>query len=158
MPNFSKMTVDALMTARGTIDKLLKKRVPGARKELEKRLIALSGYFGGDTRKGGGVMADGRSKLKGRKIKPKYRGKEGETWTGRGMMPRWLAAEVKRGAKIEDFAIGAGGRGRKGKKAAAKSGKKRPATKRAAPKRRKATKPARKSPVSAPQAEPTAAA
>jgi DNA-binding protein H-NS len=28
-----------------------------------------------------------------------------ETWAGRGAMPRWLAAEIKKGKKREDFAI-----------------------------------------------------
>jgi DNA-binding protein H-NS len=28
-----------------------------------------------------------------------------ETWTGRGKQPRWLAARVAAGAKVEDFAI-----------------------------------------------------
>ena len=139
MPNFSKMTVDALMAARETIDKLLKKRVPDARKELEKRLAALGDYFGGDSKQGGKAKVDGRSKLKGRKIKPKYRSKKGETWTGRGMKPRWLTAAIKSGAKLEDFAIG----NKRGKKASGKGAKKRAAAKRAAPKRKRAPKPVR---------------
>ena len=28
-----------------------------------------------------------------------------ETWTGRGRMPRWLAAKVKGGAKLDQFAL-----------------------------------------------------
>jgi len=28
-----------------------------------------------------------------------------ETWTGRGRKPNWLVAKVKKGAKLEDFAI-----------------------------------------------------
>lgn len=28
-----------------------------------------------------------------------------ETWTGRGRKPRWLAAKVKGGAKLEEFAL-----------------------------------------------------
>jgi DNA-binding protein H-NS len=154
MPNFSKMTVEALIAARDTIDKLLTKRVPGARKELEKRLSALTDYFGGDSRKGGKGKTDGRSKLKGRKVPPKYRSKIGETWTGRGMMPRWLTAAIKGGAKLDDFAIGASGRG---KKASGKVGKKRAAAKRVAPKRKKAPKPARETAAaSPPQDEATA--
>ena len=29
----------------------------------------------------------------------------GETWTGRGKQPRWLVAELEKGAKLEDFLI-----------------------------------------------------
>ena len=35
----------------------------------------------------------------------KYRGPNGETWSGRGLMPRWLAALVATGATKESFAI-----------------------------------------------------
>ena len=41
------------------------------------------------------------------KVAPKYRNpaKPSETWAGRGKPPRWMAAELKKGRKIEDFAI-----------------------------------------------------
>jgi DNA-binding protein H-NS len=40
------------------------------------------------------------------KVAAKYRNKAtGETWSGRGLKPKWLAAAIKGGAKIEDFAI-----------------------------------------------------
>jgi len=35
----------------------------------------------------------------------KFRGPNGETWSGRGLMPRWLAALVAQGRTKEDFAI-----------------------------------------------------
>ena len=35
----------------------------------------------------------------------KYRGPNGETWSGRGLLPRWLAALVAQGKAKEDFAI-----------------------------------------------------
>jgi DNA-binding protein H-NS len=59
--------------------------------------VALDGR-GGRTR---------RSALAGRKVRPKYRnpGKRSETWTGRGRMPRWMAALVKKGKKPNDFLI-----------------------------------------------------
>lgn len=41
----------------------------------------------------------------GAKVAAKYRGPNGETWSGRGLMPRWLAALVKQGRKKEDFAV-----------------------------------------------------
>ena len=42
----------------------------------------------------------------GRKVAPKYRNKEtGETWTGRGLQPKWIQAAVATGKKLEDFAI-----------------------------------------------------
>ncbi|OIN91270.1 MAG: nucleoid-structuring protein H-NS [Comamonadaceae bacterium CG1_02_60_18] len=35
----------------------------------------------------------------------KYRGPNGEAWSGRGLMPRWLAAEVAQGKTKESFAV-----------------------------------------------------
>lgn len=37
----------------------------------------------------------------------KFRGPNGETWSGRGLMPRWLSALVASGLKKESFAISA---------------------------------------------------
>ena len=38
-------------------------------------------------------------------VAAKYRGPNGETWSGRGLMPRWLAALVAQGRTKEEFAI-----------------------------------------------------
>ena len=46
------------------------------------------------------------SKRRGKKVPIKYRGpKRGDTWTGRGKPPRWLAAQIAEGKKREDFLI-----------------------------------------------------
>lgn len=41
------------------------------------------------------------------KVAPKYRNpaNTGETWTGRGKQPRWLAAHTGNGRKLEEFLI-----------------------------------------------------
>jgi DNA-binding protein H-NS len=42
----------------------------------------------------------------GRKVAPKYRNQAtGETWTGRGLQPKWVQAAVASGKKLEDFTI-----------------------------------------------------
>lgn len=38
-------------------------------------------------------------------VAAKYRGPAGETWSGRGLTPRWLAALVAQGKTKEDFAV-----------------------------------------------------
>ena len=38
-------------------------------------------------------------------VAAKYRGPNGETWSGRGLTPRWLAALLAQGKTKEDFAI-----------------------------------------------------
>lgn len=55
----------------------------------------------------GSARASRGSKLKGQKVKPKYRNpnKRSETWTGRGRTPLWMAALIKKGKKRDDFLI-----------------------------------------------------
>jgi DNA-binding protein H-NS len=46
-------------------------------------------------------------KRRTRKVAIKYRGpKRGQTWTGRGRTPRWMAALIAEGKKKEDFLLG----------------------------------------------------
>jgi DNA-binding protein H-NS len=51
-----------------------------------------------------GAKAAGKT---GRKVAPKYRNPANakETWTGRGRQPRWLAEQLKKGRKAEEFLI-----------------------------------------------------
>jgi DNA-binding protein H-NS len=45
-------------------------------------------------------------KPSGKKVAAKYRNKAtGETWSGRGLQPRWLKAALASGKKISDFAV-----------------------------------------------------
>jgi DNA-binding protein H-NS len=48
----------------------------------------------------------GKSSMKGKKVAPKFRNKAtGETWSGRGLKPRWLTAAIDAGKKLTDFAV-----------------------------------------------------
>ena len=38
-------------------------------------------------------------------LTPKFTGPNGESWTGRGLTPRWLTALIAQGHKKEDFAV-----------------------------------------------------
>ena len=44
-------------------------------------------------------------KTGGAAVAAKYRGPNGETWTGRGLTPRWLAGLIADGKTKEDFVI-----------------------------------------------------
>jgi DNA-binding protein H-NS len=95
------MTIDALVELKSRIDAVLASKVSGERRELESELARLTRY---DT-------SAGRAKLGGRgvrgKVAPKYRNLKNpsETWAGRGLKPRWLAAAIKAGRKLDDFSI-----------------------------------------------------
>lgn len=39
------------------------------------------------------------------KVAPKFKGPDGETWSGRGLMPRWLSTLVAQGRTKDEFAI-----------------------------------------------------
>ena len=45
-------------------------------------------------------------------VAPKYRNSENpaETWAGRGLKPRWLAAAIKAGKELDDFLIPSAGK------------------------------------------------
>jgi len=51
-------------------------------------------------------LFSGRS-TKGKTVAPKFMNPDNktETWTGRGRKPRWLTAQLAKGAKLDDFAI-----------------------------------------------------
>src|SRR5262245_36851700 len=95
--NLSGLNVEGLMNLRKRVDEMLVEHRVKIQKQLER--IAL---LGGERTALGGQR---RSALKGRKIKPKYRGPSGETWAGRGARPRWLEAAIKEGKKLENFLI-----------------------------------------------------
>lgn len=47
-----------------------------------------------------------RAATSGRKVAAKYRDPvSGQTWTGRGLKPKWLAAALEAGKHLSDFAV-----------------------------------------------------
>lgn len=47
-----------------------------------------------------------KSSAAGRKVAAKYRNAAtGESWSGRGLQPKWLRAALAEGKKLEDFAL-----------------------------------------------------
>jgi DNA-binding protein H-NS len=45
------------------------------------------------------------ARTEGQEGRPEYRGPSGELWSGRGLKPRWLVAQMKQGKKLESFAV-----------------------------------------------------
>jgi DNA-binding protein H-NS len=107
------MSIDKLMKLKSDVEAVLAFKVTEQRRALEAELSKLGGYRPGK-------KSTGRGGKRG-PVAAKYRNPENpaETWAGRGLKPRWLAAAIKSGKKLEDFAIAANGRG-KGRKAAKK--------------------------------------
>jgi len=49
--------------------------------------------------------AGSKKKNPGVAVAAKFRGPNGEAWSGRGLMPKWLSALVAQGRSKEEFAI-----------------------------------------------------
>ena len=119
------MSIDKLVTLRDQVEAALASKVTEQRRALESELSKLGGFSGGPGR----AKGFGRGGARGA-VAPKYRNPDNpsETWAGRGLKPRWLAAAIKEGKKLEDFAIAGsvakamkpGRKMRKAKKAAKK--------------------------------------
>lgn len=72
------------------------------RSEAKQELVALAERRGFSLNE----LMGGRGS-KGSKVAIKFRNKDNpsETWTGRGRQPRWLVALLKKGKKVDDFAV-----------------------------------------------------
>jgi DNA-binding protein H-NS len=98
------MSFAELTKLRTRVDRLMVSRKNEARTELREKMASLA--------KAEGMSLEEVLRGKGRRGKGsvaiKYRdpSNPANTWTGRGRMPRWMAAATKRGkAKKEDFLI-----------------------------------------------------
>jgi DNA-binding protein H-NS len=66
-------------------------------------LMAEHGLTAADLSMRGKSSAKGNT---GRKVAPKYRDPAtGDTWSGRGLQPKWLRAALAGGKKLTDFAL-----------------------------------------------------
>src|SRR5260370_24161435 len=97
--NLKSMSIDKLTKLRDQVGTALHSKVANERRTLEAEITKLSRLSTSQLRsKGLGVRGP---------VAPKYRNPENpsETWAGRGLTPRWLAAAIKAGKKLEQFSI-----------------------------------------------------
>lgn len=105
MLNVKSMTFDKLLVARGKIDAEIELRSAKERSRLIEAIDELRTISSAKSR---ARLHARPHALKGRKLPALYRNPKNpkETWAGRGNRPRWLVAALKRGKKLEAFAIG----------------------------------------------------
>ena len=103
------MSFEDLVALRDSVVRLISDKAASTRRDLEAKLAAIDGFGMAGAKRGPKPRG---SKLKGRKVAPKYRNPKNraETWAGRGATPRWLRAMLKSGHKLEEFAIARPGR------------------------------------------------
>jgi DNA-binding protein H-NS len=74
-------------------------------KDLQPGKPSKAGKPGRGRPKATGVKVPKEPKKATTPVAAKYRGPNGETWSGRGLTPKWLAALVAQGQSKEAFAI-----------------------------------------------------
>ena len=93
-----------LIELQAQIEKLILQRKDEAKAGLREKLAKLAEAEGMTL---ADVLGDGRRRGRGKgSVAIKYRDAAGNTWTGRGRMPRWMVAATRNGkVKKEDFLI-----------------------------------------------------
>jgi DNA-binding protein H-NS len=97
--SLSTLSNAALCKLRDEIAALLNSRTENLRRELEQLTGSAVAHVGKPNGEGN------KFKKQRKKIAPKYRGPDGNTWTGRGMKPRWLTSALEEGKKLKDFLV-----------------------------------------------------
>jgi DNA-binding protein H-NS len=99
------MSTDELCSLHEFVSSALARRIPAEAERLEQRLRQLG--LGGAPHN---VKKTSHARRPYPKVFPKYRNpaKPSETWAGRGKTPRWLAAQLKSGKRIDEFRIDSG--------------------------------------------------
>ena len=99
--NFKSMSTDELWALHEEVAARLATSLLAEKRLLEDRLKLLKG----------GIEAEREKSSTGRRpyptVVPKFRNPDrpSETWAGRGKTPRWLAAKLKSGKRMDDFRI-----------------------------------------------------
>src|SRR5258706_12987327 len=101
--NLKSMSIDKLSMLKEQVAAALNAKVIEERRAVQDQLSKLDRLGAGGPR-GKGVRGGVRGA-----VPPKYRNPDNpaETWAGRGLRPRWLAAALKSGKKLEHFSVAA---------------------------------------------------
>ncbi len=99
-------TLNELIAQRAALEKEIESRRTQEREEAVAKVRALMSEHGltlADLSQRGSRGSGSASK--GSKVAPKYKSPTGETWSGRGLQPKWLKAAVASGKSLADFAV-----------------------------------------------------
>jgi len=99
--SLENMSAVELAAIQARIERIKTDKKNAERAAVREKILGLAKQHGFDIRD-----LFGRGAGKRGKVAVKYRDSAGNTWTGRGRMPRWLVAATKGGkAKKEDFLV-----------------------------------------------------
>ena len=103
-------TLQELMAQKEALERQIDQTRNQARSEAIEKVRSLMAEYGLTAAdlggKGPGKAARKPKASSGGKVAAKYRNAStGETWSGRGLQPRWLKAALASGRKLADFAV-----------------------------------------------------
>lgn len=107
MPDISNLSVEELKRLQIEAEALIASKKDQAIEDAYNQIIAIAENVGYSVEELLELGEQKRKKTTRKAVEPRYRNKNNaeETWTGRGKQPRWLVAELEKGAKLEDFLI-----------------------------------------------------
>ncbi|RSE31831.1 H-NS histone family protein [Acinetobacter junii] len=106
-PDISDLSVEDLKRLQAEAEVLIASKKDQAIEDAYNQIIAIAENVGYSVEELLELGEQKRKKTTRKAVEPRYRNKNNaeETWTGRGKQPRWLVAELEKGAKLEDFLI-----------------------------------------------------
>lgn len=106
-PDISDLSVEDLKRLQAEAEALIASKKDQAIEDAYNQIIAIAENIGYSVEELLELGEQKRKKTTRKAVEPRYRNKNNaeETWTGRGKQPRWLVAELEKGAKLEDFLI-----------------------------------------------------
>lgn len=115
--NLTKMSFSQLVVLRDRVQAELSRKIGRERGALEKKIAELAKLESGastmankaaaatNVRRARGGTAKKPKVASSKRVAPKYRGPNGEMWSGRGLAPKWLTSLEAEGKKRESYLI-----------------------------------------------------
>jgi len=96
-----------LIAQKEALEREIERTKEQGRTDAIAKIRALMAEYGLSAADLAGKSSRGKSgKSKGGKVAAKYRNSStGESWSGRGLQPRWLKAALAAGRKLDEFAL-----------------------------------------------------
>lgn len=99
-------SLEELMKQRKELEDQIKAVQQSERQDAIKKIKELVANYDIDLTKDLATTRKAGSSTKGNPVAIKYRNTAtGDTWTGRGLTPKWLKEQMDAGKKLEDFAV-----------------------------------------------------
>lgn len=107
MPDLSNLSVEELRKLTVQAEALIESKKDQAIEDAYNQILSIAESAGMTLEQFIEYGSHKRKKTTRKAVEPRYRNKNNseETWTGRGKQPRWLVAQLDKGAKLEDFQI-----------------------------------------------------